>query len=77
MSGGNDDYDDDDEFTTLDDDNDVDDDDDDCALRAFWGVLRKIENFREMVYIFFATFHLGFDLFQLTYTYIELKSNAA
>ena len=30
-----------------------------------------------MVYIFLATFHLGFDLFQLTYTYIELKSNAA
>ena len=45
-------------------------------------ILRKIHAKNTGLY-FFATFHLGFDLFlsvklqQLTYTYIELKSNAA
>ena len=61
----------------------------DGLSKSFLGgfeINREISRFFEkptlktLVNIFLATFHLGFDLFESsfsTYTYIELKSNAA
>ena len=41
------------------------------------GAFRDSSMPKTLVYNFLATLHLDFDLFQLTYSFIDLKSNAA